>query len=74
MKIIPSPPDWGARIRVRGVYLHGKKSINDLFCDSGPNKVASLKDCWGEVKKITSAPNPKKYLTVAPVFNTMQQV
>jgi hypothetical protein len=25
MKIIPSPPEWGERVRVRGVYFHGKK-------------------------------------------------
>jgi hypothetical protein len=26
MKIVPSPPIWGERARVRGAYFHGKKS------------------------------------------------
>jgi hypothetical protein len=30
MKIIPSPPGGGERVRVRGVYFHGKKTRTSL--------------------------------------------
>jgi hypothetical protein len=34
MKIIPSPPSGGERVRVRGVYFHGKKQEH-LFASLG---------------------------------------
>jgi hypothetical protein len=34
MKIVPSPPNWGERARVRGLYFHGKKPENAFFCHS----------------------------------------
>ena len=41
MKIVLSPPNWGERARVRGVYFHGKKSENDLSCHSGEPRIGS---------------------------------
>jgi len=48
MKIIPSPPDRGERVRVRGVYFHGKKSsIFTISQEVEPHSREAVASCEG---------------------------